>query len=122
MSKLLDQVTPLTRGIIWLTDNEKDIQNPNYKDIDYLLDGLLTANLEATNNVSSRVIVGTNFDKPFYVLVVRDVVRPEVESFLSLFEKDLISENDFIVLDESKSFEKLKPFLKPISSQIRIGL
>lgn len=121
MSKLLDQVTPLTRGIIWLTDNEKDVQNPHYKDIDYLLDGLLTANLEATTNVTSRVIVGSNFGKPFYVMVIKEVVRSEVESYLSLFEKELISENDFIVLDESKSYEKLKSLLKPISSQIRIG-
>lgn len=119
MNNLLNQVTPLTRGIIWLTENERDFQNSYYQDIDYLLDGLLTANLETNGKVSSRVIIGNNFDKSFYVMIVNEVRREEVESFLSLFAKDLISENDILIIDESKNFENLKPLLKPITGQIR---
>lgn len=120
MSSLLNQVTPLTRGIIWLTENERDVQNPYYKEIDYLLDGLLTANLNAARDVSSRVIVGNNFDKLFYVLVAKDILRSEIDSYLSLFQNDLVTENDILVIDEAKSFEKLKPLVKSISSQIRL--
>lgn len=120
MSSLLNQVTPLTRGIIWLTKNERDVQNPYYKEIDYLLDGLLTANLNTAKDLSSQVIIGNNFDKLFYVLVAKDVLPAEVNSYLSLFQNDLVSENDILVIDESKSFEKLKPLVKSISSQIRL--
>ncbi len=120
MSNLLNQVTPLSRGLIWLTENERDVQNPYYKEIDYLLDGLLTANLNTDKEVSSRVIVGNNFDKLFYVLVAREILRPEVDSYLSLFQEDLVAENDILVIDEAKSFEKLKPLIKSISSQIRL--
>ena len=119
MNNLLNHVTPLTRGIIWLTEDEKNQDSSYYKEIDYLLDGLLTANLKTVENVTSRVIVGKNFDKLFYVLVTNKVVPAEVQSFLSLFEKDLSSENDIILIDENNQAAALKPFVKSIASQFK---
>ena len=119
MSNLINQVTPLTRGIIWLAKDESEEINPLYQQIDYLLDGLLTSNLKTSHNVSSRVIVGKNFDKSFFVMIIREPKRQELESFLSLFQKELLPEDDIIVIDESQSFERIKSDLKKISGHIR---
>ena len=120
MSNLINQVTPLTRGIIWLSRDESDEGNPLYQQIDYLLDGLLTSNLKTSHNVSSRVIVGKNFDKSFFVMIIREPKRQELESFLSLFQKELLPEDDVIVIDESQSFDSIKSDLKKISGHIRL--
>lgn len=119
MSDLINQVTPLTRGIIWLVKDETNVNNPYYGEIDYLLDGLLTANLKATSNLTSRVIIGTNFNNPLYVMVIKEIKQAEVSSFLTLVKNNLGPENDIIVIDEWDGFEKLKPELKGISSHIR---
>jgi hypothetical protein len=119
MNKLIDQVTPLTRGIIWLVNERPEVSNPHYGELDYLLDGLLTANLANTENFTSQVIIGNNYNSPLYVMIIKEINAREVESYVSLLEKDLITENDFIVIDESKNFEKLKPHIKKISSRIK---
>jgi hypothetical protein len=120
MNEIVTQVTPLTRAIIWMTKDERDSQNPHYKDLDYLLDGMLTANVKTSNKVSSRVIIGKNFNKPLFVMVVSEVREQEVQSFVSLVQPDLGPEQDIILIDETKSFEQLKHGLKAISNNIRI--
>lgn len=119
MSNLLNQVTPLTRGIIWLTENERNVLNPYYKEIDYLLDGLLTASLKTKDDATSRVIIGKNFDKLFFVIVLKKIISSEFQSFLALFQNDLLSENDVIVIDELDEFDNLKPLIKGISPHLR---
>lgn len=120
MNDLKSQVTPLTTGLIWLTKDESNIKNPHYSEIDYLLDGLLTANLKVSDSVSSRVIVGRNFDKPLYVMIVREPKSAEFESFVSLFKKDLGPENDVLVIDEWDGFEKVKKDLKEIGQHLKV--
>lgn len=120
MSDLKSFVTPLTTGIIWFTKDETDTTNPHYGEIDYLLDGLLTANLKVSEVVSSRVIVGQNFDKPIYVMIVRDPKPTELDSFISLFKKDLGPENDVVVIDEWEGLEKVKKELKDISNNLKM--
>ena len=120
MNDLKSFVTPLTRGIIWLTSDETNTANPVYKEIDYLLDGLLTANLKVSGQVSSRVIVGENFDKSIYVMVATSPKANEFESFISLFKKELGPENDVLVIDETDGFGKLKNELKDISSHLKL--
>lgn len=119
MSDLIKNVTPLTRGIIWLVKDERDVHNPIYSEIDYLLDGLLTANLHVTNSASSRVIMGKNFNQLLYVLVAQNVVPAEFNSYVSLF-KNLTPENDILIIDEMKAVDKIKPLLKNLSSHLRI--
>jgi hypothetical protein len=119
MNDLIKLVTPLTRGIIWLVKDGPALDNPHYSEIDYLLDGLLTANLKATNPDSNKVIVGQNFNQLLYVLILRDFKSTEVQSYVALF-KNLNPENDIIVIDECDGFSKLKSELKPISSNLKI--
>lgn len=120
MSDLKSFVTPLTTGIIWFTKDETDTSNPHYGEIDYLLDGLLTANLKTSEAVSSRVIVGQNFDKPIYVMIVRETKPSELDSFISLFKKELGPENDVVVIDEWDGLEKAKKELKDISNNLKL--
>jgi hypothetical protein len=121
MNELVKQVTPLTRAIIWLTKDESDTLNSHYKDIDYLIDGMLTANIKASSGkVSSRVIIGTSFSKTLIVMVVSEIKAPELQSFVSLIQKDLGPEQDIIMIDEIQSFEQIKSELKAISNNIRL--
>lgn len=119
MNELINQVTPLTRGIIWFTKNMADSANPHYEGIDYLLDGLLTANIHKIPNASSRVIIGQNFNNPLYVLVVSEVKNPEIQSFLALFEKDLTPENSILMIDELNIFQSIKSEFKSIATHLK---
>lgn len=119
MNELLNQVTPLTRGIIWLTNDETKSNNPYYAGIDYLLDGLLTANLQTSKDVSSRVIVGENFNHALYVMVIKEVKSSEIQSYLTLLKGQLGPENDIIVIDESGTLPNLKSELKSIGPHLK---
>lgn len=119
MNELINQVTPLTRGIIWLVKDESDVENPHYREIDYLLDGLLTANLQTSKDVSSRVIIGQNFNQALYVMVIKEAKSAEIQSFLALLKNQLGPENDIIVIDESNALPGLKAELKSIGPHLR---
>lgn len=120
MSDLKRIVTPLTRGIVWLP-KEQDLSNDSrYAEIDYLLDGLLTANFKGNSgSFSSRLIIGSNFGKLLYVFVIKEIMTNEVESFVSLIKKDLLPENDIIVVDETDSSHKLKKDFTEIFSHLK---
>lgn len=120
MNDLIGHVTPLTRGIIWLTQNETNTAGPYYTGIDYLLDGLLTANLTAVKDLKSRVVIGKNFGKPLFVMILKEIKKDEIESYLSLLKKDLLPEEDIIVVDECDAYPKLKQELKDISVHIKL--
>lgn len=119
MNELLNLVTPLTRGIIWLTPNELRNENLHYAGIDYLLDGLLTANLQASQDLSSRVIIGQNFNHPLYVMIIKEIKSAEIQSFLTLLKNHLGPENDVIVINELESSSNLKAELKSIASHLK---
>lgn len=113
------KVTPFTRGIIWTIQDQLDVSNPYYSEIDYLLDGLLTANLKISGMITSCVIVGKNFNRPLYVMIIKKVVPNEVDSFVNLIGKELGQENDIIVIDQSNQISHLKNSLKEIHSHLR---
>lgn len=119
MSDIIQEVTPLTRGIIWLVNSQPNVHNPYFKDIDYLLDGLLTECNKIPNDFSSQVIMGHNFNEPLYVIIVNKLNRSELDSYLSLF-KNLNSENDILVLDEVKGIEKLRSMLGNFGHYLRV--
>lgn len=119
MSDLIKLVTPLTRGIIWLVKDASNTSNPRYNQIDYLLDGLLTANLKAASDSSNKVIFGQNFNQPLHVMIVNEIKSNEVQSFVSLF-KDLGPENDILVIDEWDGLSKLKIELEEIHSNLKV--
>lgn len=119
MNDLIKEVTPLTRGIIWLLKEEASTKNPHYEAVDYLLDGLLTANLRTSQEVSSRVVVGQNFNHSLYVLIAKDIKQNELDSYLTLL-KDLGPENDILVIDEQNGFDKLRSAVGKLSSHLRV--
>jgi hypothetical protein len=112
MNDLVSEVSPLTRAIVWLRPDEVSFRDDNYKAIDYLLDGLLTATLKE-NNSPSFLLVGTNFNRKLLVFsTLKDPKKNELESFFSLLEKDLGAEDKILVVDEVQgrdSFLKLVP-------------
>ncbi len=120
MSNLLKQVTPLTRGIIWFPKVDFLNTNPNYGDIDYLLDGLLTANLNQSLNFTSKLIIGRNFKSPFYVMVIQEVRESEIQSFVSLIKKDLHPGTDVAIVDEMNKFHLIKNEVREINSYLKL--
>lgn len=112
MNDLVQEVTPLTRAIVWLKPAEVSQNDTNYKAIDYLLDGLLTATLKENSNATA-LLVGKNFDRQIYVFATtKDPRKNELESFLSLLEKELVSEDRILVVDDvdgRESFLRLIP-------------
>ncbi|MBA2405525.1 MAG: hypothetical protein H0V66_12185 [Bdellovibrionales bacterium] len=113
MTDLLAQVTPLTKGIIWITSGEITIQNKFYKEIDYLLNGLLTATLNSTRS-GSHVLLSENFGNNFYVLA-GNIESSSLKNYLELVKPHLNVENQVLLIDESDSFKDLK---KSIPSEL----
>lgn len=108
MSDLLQEVTPLTRALVWLAPSELDFRTTNYRAVDYLLDGLLTASLNSSPT-SDLVLVGKNFNRELFVLILRsELEKTQVENFLSLLEKDLGTEDKILILDEAKKREDFR--------------
>lgn len=108
MSDFLSLITPHTTGIIWLPAGEINLNDPYYKSVDYILNGLLTAGIEQLSGLNSQVIIGKNFNHPIYVLIAKDLVPKELASFYSLFEKELKLESKILVIDEKDKFDQLQ--------------
>jgi hypothetical protein len=106
MIDLLAQVTPLTKGIIWITNGDITTQQKYYKDIDYLLNGLLTATLNSSAT-KTHVLVSENFGNSFYVFA-GNVQKQELTSFLELVKPHLKDENTLVLIDENDAFKDLK--------------
>ncbi len=118
MSDILNQVTPLSRGIIWL--RSEDDSNVHYKWIDYLLDGLLTAGGETTTQNENCLFVGKNFGKDFFVFISRELHEKELSSFYDLVRPSLGTEEDLIVIDDSQKFTALSKITpKDIQAKFR---
>jgi hypothetical protein len=119
MNELIKQVTPLTIGVIWFVKDETQVSNSHYREIDYLLDGLLTANLKVSAVTTSRVIIGQNFNRPLYVMLIKEAKESEIDSYISLFKKDLSPEHDVVVIDEWDGLKDLKKEFKDIIGNLR---
>ena len=117
MNELVQEVTPLTRAIVWLRREDVSVQDPHYQAIDYLLDGLLTASLKE-NASSSALLVGRSYDRKLYVFATtgddhrKDSKKRELESFFTLLSKDINSEDRILLVDDvdgREAFLKLIP-------------
>lgn len=120
MNDLIKQVTPLTRAIVWIVKDACDSSNPYYGEMDYLLDGLITANLRNTGHLSSRVIVGKSFNRPLYVLILNEFKSSEVASFVTLIKDEIGPETDIMVIDEAQGLQKLKDEFKSLKANIKV--
>ncbi len=115
MSDLIREVTPLTKGIVWLRPEELSSQSEHYKAIDYLLNGLLTATVKNNSNQSS-LLMGQNFNRKIFVFTtMKDVKKNELASFFSLLEKDLAAEDKILFVDDIDGREV---FLKLIPQKL----
>jgi SRSO17 transposase len=110
MTDLLGQITPLSIGIIWLTDGPVEVEKKFYKDIDYLVNGLLTATKKLTP-MSSNVMVGKNFGDNFYVFTSSKPEAKELIHFIDLLKPHLKDENSICLIDEIGAFPELKKSL-----------
>ena len=117
MTDILSEVTPLTRGLIWLRHEEVISSSSIYKWIDYLLDGLLTATINANKNPPMGLLVGKNFGKDFYVFLSHhELGQKELTSFYNLISPLMTTEEDILIVDETDSYQKL---LKLTPDEIR---
>ena len=114
MNDLIQEVTPLTKAIVWLRPESISAQNPHYKAIDYLLDGLLTATLRE-NNSQSFLLVGKNFNRQIFIFASQNPQQKELDSFLSLIEKEMKSEDRILVVDDIEAREN---FLKLVPQKL----
>ncbi len=121
MTSLLSQVTPLTKGLLWLSSGEVSLETPYYKDVDYLLNGLLTATLKASGADGGHVLLSENFGHPFYVLVAKDFSEKEIASFFELIKSQLNEESNILLIDEMEAFAKVQQIApKGVKSKINI--
>lgn len=121
MTSLLSQVTPLTKGLLWLSSGEVSNEKPFYKDVDYLLNGLLTATLKASTAGGGHVLLSENFGQPFYVLVSNSYSEKEIASFFELVKTQLNEESNILLIDEMNEFAKVQKIApKDIKSKINL--
>ena len=112
MTDLLAQVTPLIKGIIWLPSGAPGMQKKFYKEIDYLLSGLLTATLRADPK-NAHVLIGSNFGQPFYVFCAQSPDSKQLLNFLDLIGPKLETETSLLLIDESGVFADFRQYINP---------
>jgi hypothetical protein len=118
MSDLVKLVTSRTAALIWF--NKEPLSSVLYADVDYLLNGLLTAYTKTSPDHQGRVLVGTNFGKQFTVFISNNPDKKELQSFVALVKKELTGEADIVVIDEIEGMAKFKNELQDISEKFRL--
>lgn len=108
MTNILSQVTPLTKGLLWLTSSPVSVDKSFYKDVDYLLNGLLTATLKNSEATGSHVLITENFGQSFYVIVGNEASDTELKNYFELLKPLMKDDNNIILIDESGSFAKIQ--------------
>lgn len=119
MSDLRKTVLPSTKSIIWLCPSEAPKAHPHFDDIDYLLDGLLTATF-SQNEIRSTTVLGNNFNENFFVFVAPELASKELKSFIELMEKSLNEEDEILVIDDRNEMSGLQNLIpKEFRSRLR---
>ncbi len=108
MSNLLSSVTPQTRGLLWFTKDAVTAEKTYYKDVDYLLNGLLTATYKTSESKGSHVLISENFGNTLYVLVGSSLTEKEISNFFELLKPQMKEENNILMIDEGDSFGKVQ--------------
>jgi hypothetical protein len=116
MNEIIEKVTPLTCGLVWLMKDQPSASTETYKAIDYLTDGLLTATLRDPPKKESYVLIGSNFGSSLYILLTHEMSKKELENFQILIKSDLAQESNILVIDENNSMAQL---LKLASEELR---
>lgn len=107
MNSILSQVTPLTKGLLWLTNGPMTPENPFFRDVDYLLNGLLTATLKSSEATDGHVLISENFGQTFYVYVGPVSGEKHIRSFFDLIAPQIKQENNLVLIDDVDAYENL---------------
>lgn len=107
MSDLIKEVTPLTRALIWLMPADISPTHPRYKEIDYLVDGLLTATLTHSSQ-NSHLLMGKSFGRDFYVYCVSENSPKMMESYVAMMERELSGEDRILVVNDRTEGSELE--------------
>ncbi len=119
MINLLSQITPQTRGLLWFTNEALSADLRYYKDVDYLLNGLVTSTLSTSGSKSCHVLVGENFGQLFYVIIGQALPEKEIRSFFELIKPQMNDGSHLLLIDENQSFAKIQK-LAPVELRSRI--
>ena len=119
MINLLAQITPQTRGLLWFTSQPLGPERPFYKDVDYLLNGLVTSTLATSGAKPCHVLVGENFGQLFYVLIGQALPEKELTSFFELIKPRMNDGASLLLIDENQSFIKVQK-LAPVELRSKI--
>lgn len=106
MSELRKTVKPQTKSIIWLSPKEAPKSHLHFSEIDYLLDGLLTATF-SQKELKATTILGRNYRENFFVFVAPEIKSKELKSFIELMEKNLNEEDEILVVDDRNEIDGL---------------
>ena len=121
MTSLLSHVTPLTKGLVWLSSGDVSVEKSYYKEVDYLLNGLLTATLKSSAANGGHVLLSENFGQPFYVLVSNNFSEKEIASFFELIKSQVHEESNILLIDEIEAFGKVQKISpKEVKSKINL--
>jgi hypothetical protein len=121
MTSLLSKITPLTKGLVWFAKEEINTESSHYREVDYLLNGLLTATLKNQSVHGCHVLVSENFGENFYVLIGHTFSEKEIASYFDILKTQLRGESDLLLIDEINSFaliQKIAP--DEIKSKIHV--
>jgi len=105
---LLSQVNPQTRGLLWFTAQPLSAELRYYKDVDYLLNGLVTSTLSTSGPKPCHVLVGENFGQLFYVIIVQSLPEKEIRSFFELIKPQMNEGAHLLLIDEGQGFAKIQ--------------
>lgn len=107
-TSLLSQITPQTRGLLWFTSRPMSSELGHYKEVDYLLNGLLTSTLATSGSKPCHVLVGENFGQLFYVITSDSMPETEIRSFFELIKPQMNEGTHLLLIDENQSFAKIQ--------------
>lgn len=106
MNELRSSVGPKTKSLIWLSPKEGPKAHRHFDEIDYLLDGLLTATF-SQSELKPTTILGNNFGENLFVFVAPDNASAELKSYVELMEKNLKEEDEILVVDDRSEIDDL---------------
>lgn len=119
MSDLRSSVGPSTKSLIWLAPAEAPKSHPHFGEIDYLLDGLLTATFSQTE-LKATTILGSNFGENLFVFFAPQDVAAELKSYVELMEKNLKEADEILVIDDRNGYESFSSSIpKPLRPRLK---
>lgn len=121
MNNLLKQITPNTKGVIWISPEIDDVQSYYFKTLDYLLNGLYSATKLANPEAKDHTFVGDSFGRSVYVYVAKEFKNDSLKNFFSLFDQSLTDDQRIIWISENQSLEGIYDKLpKDFTSKITL--